>query len=44
LGPSYSTEEGLTMDRKTKLEKIADDFIEGYLRNNPIMVYSLDTL
>jgi hypothetical protein len=27
---------------ETRLEKIADDFIENYLRNNPVMVYSLD--
>lgn len=31
------------MDNRTKLETIADHFIEDYLRSNPIMVYSLDT-
>jgi hypothetical protein len=31
------------MDSKTRLEGIADDFVEDYLLNNPIMIYSLDT-
>ena len=30
------------MAKETRLEKIAEDFIENYLRNNPIMIYSLD--
>ncbi len=30
------------MDTKTGLEKLADDFIENYLRYNPVMIYSLD--
>jgi hypothetical protein len=30
------------MDSRTELEIIADDFIEDYLLNNPVMVYSLD--
>ena len=30
------------MAEKTRLEEIADDFIENYLRNNPVMIYSLD--
>jgi hypothetical protein len=33
----------LTTDGQTKLEMIADNFIEDYLRNNPVVVYSLDT-
>lgn len=33
----------INMDSKTTLESIADKFVEDYLRNNPIMVYSLDT-
>jgi hypothetical protein len=33
----------INMDSKTRLESIADKFVEDYLRNNPIMVYSLDT-
>ena len=31
------------MDGRTRLERIADEFVESYLRNNPVMVYSLDT-
>src|SRR5919106_2116717 len=31
------------MDSRTGLEIIANDFIEDYLLNNPVMVYSLDT-
>ena len=31
------------MASRTKLEMIADDFVEGYLLNNPVMIYSLDT-
>jgi hypothetical protein len=31
------------VDSRTKLEMIADDFVEDYLLNNPIMVYSLET-
>jgi hypothetical protein len=30
------------MDSKTRLESITDKFVEDRLRNNPIMVYSLD--
>jgi hypothetical protein len=30
------------MTEETRLEKIADDFIENYLRDNPVMIYSLD--
>ncbi len=35
--------EATNVDSRTKLEMIADDFVEDYLLNNPIMVYSLDT-
>jgi hypothetical protein len=31
------------MSESTRLEKIADDFIETYLRDHPVMIYSLDT-
>lgn len=31
------------MGTKTTLEMITDNFVDDYLRNNPIMVYSLDT-
>jgi hypothetical protein len=34
---------GSTMDGRTRLEMIADEFVESYLRNNPVIVYSLDT-
>jgi hypothetical protein len=30
---------GLNLDSRTKLEIIADDFVEDYLRNNPVMVF-----
>jgi hypothetical protein len=30
------------MTEETRLEKISDDFIENYLRDNPVMIYSLD--
>ena len=30
------------MDSKTRLESITDKFVEDHLKNNPIMVYSLD--
>jgi hypothetical protein len=30
------------MGGRTRLEKIADDFLEEYLRNNPVMIYSLE--
>ena len=31
------------MTERTRLEKIANNFIETYLRDNPIMIFSLDT-
>ena len=31
------------MSESTRLEKIADDFIETYLRGHPVMIYSLNT-
>jgi hypothetical protein len=31
------------MPEETRLEKIADDFIETYLRDHPVMIYTLDT-
>jgi hypothetical protein len=31
------------MDGRTKLEEIADNFVEDFLRNCPVMVYSLHT-
>ena len=31
------------MTEITRLQKIANNFIETYLRDNPVMIFSLDT-
>jgi hypothetical protein len=32
----------MTCERITRLEKIADSFIDDYLKDHPIMFYSID--